>query len=336
MKKMKILGIALLAPLTLLCACTSTPSLAMSSNWSSDPTTDLLSGAKETLEYAVTFVPPTSPLSFGVEYDEGTYTTTLKLTDTPYSLSDGSQVTVYEYTTVLNVPVRYTYGENKSETYYDTVTTVTHFRQASDTTRPFSPIDTTLEMNATLLESADPKSLEEVYQSTYFYRETKYSLDLTKATVSTKSAKEDNPETPQKEDEVKTTEIQMDYEGTYLDNDQLLCALRAIDLSGVISFSSIDPQTNLVATVSTASSESLEYELKDATIGGVLGNYKINAYKFNIGYEQTMAGSSRTMYYAAKASSSSNTYRNVLLQMDTPLSYGLGTLRYTLKNATFA
>ena len=77
MKKKSLAALSLFLPLTILCACGSTPTQAFSANWYRDTSIrDIMSGKTEKLAYEVTFEPKdTKPLS--VSYEKGTYTTEL-------------------------------------------------------------------------------------------------------------------------------------------------------------------------------------------------------------------------------------------------------------------
>ncbi len=334
MKKMKFVGLALLAPLTLLCACSDVIPLSMSANWYADSTTDLVAGATETLVYDVTYEKPaTNVNNFGIEYDKGTYTTEFTTTSEPYALSDGSKVIVYCYKTTLNIPVRYTFGEEKSETFNDVVTTETYFHGKAGegkTYHSFAPVYSKMTMDSTLIKSTSPEALDQVYAKANLTRETWYDTAMTKATVKRTTVQDGTPSETQ-------VEVEFDEDlGTYFDNDQLLFALRGVDVSAALTFSSIDPQADAVSTVKVAAGEAVEYDLNNVTIGGNAVTQKVSAYKTSVVYDKTMAGTNRTLYYAAKTSGSSNVYRNVLLKMETPIMYNMGTLHYTLTSANFA
>ena len=46
-------------------------------------------------------------------------------------------------------------------------------------------------------------------------------------------------------------------------------------------------------------------------------------------------GGTQTAWIAKTNDTTNNKYRNVMLRLDTPLSYSLGTLQYTLISATY-
>ena len=99
MKKKSLAALSLFLPLTILCACGSTPTQAFSANWYRDTSIrDIMSGKTEKLAYEVTFEPKdTKPLS--VSYEKGTYTT--ELTAMAMQLPDSEKTeTVYRYATV--------------------------------------------------------------------------------------------------------------------------------------------------------------------------------------------------------------------------------------------
>ena len=53
-----------------------------------------------------------------------------------------------------------------------------------------------------------------------------------------------------------------------------------------------------------------------------------------VGLKETYSGESQTIWIANPSNVSNNTYRNVILKMETPLSYNFGSLIYTLKSIT--
>ncbi len=334
MKKKRIAALALLAPLTLLCACAGEKApLAINTNWCSK--TDLgsdISGTKETLTYDVSFQAPDEKDVFGVVYEGGTYVTDLSVEMA--TLPDETQELAYVYTTTLTVSGYYFYGEEKSETFTDSVVSRMVFRNAS---KRLAPIISTSEMKQTLLRSAAPTSLQETYSSTHYARSTSYNEFTTQATVTLTDKKLEADKLANDEAYTPLSQtVSIDKGGSYFDSEQILFALRGIDITAATSFYSIDPQDRTLSEVTTTAATAVEYDLTGVTVDGQPSTQKIQAYNTALTYNKTMAGAGRSLWYAKTVSASANTYRNVLLRMETPLMYGMGTLVYTLKDAQFA
>ena len=115
MKKIRLAGLILLAPLTLLCACSGGTPLSFSANWYRNTALgDSIGQTHETLTYSVTFTPSeTSEEGLTVEYDAGTYTT--ELINDNVTLADGSTKEGYIYTTELSITGSYRLGGEVKE-----------------------------------------------------------------------------------------------------------------------------------------------------------------------------------------------------------------------------
>lgn len=325
MKKIKIAGLVLLAPLALLCACGGTPTLAISANWYSDPalTDNSTSDKPETLEYKVEFVKPAggSANAFTVDYETGTYRTILK--SERRQLSDGTNETVYVYSTELAISGYYSMGDKKSEVFQDKVTTEAVFRNVN---KQLAPISTKREVACTSPRQLAPETLEDGYRSYHYVYETSYDLELTKAKVAYTDLKAENPSPAEQE-------LPLGKGATYLDNEQILFALRGVNLASIVNLRSINPVERQVLPLATSNPASTTVELNDATIGGIKGKYTVDAYKVDLSYQSSHPGATQTLWYAKP--NSPNTYRGALLSMEAPVMYGLGTLRYTLVSADF-
>ncbi len=337
MKKIRLAALVALAPLTFLCACGGLTPLSMDANWYKDTSSTVIdSNTNETLTYKVTFEEPTSPLNFGVKYDEGSYVTTLtasQLSALPdvgkiEGFADGYEELVYVYKTTLSIGGKYFFENTQGEQFNDTVTTTTVFRSVN---KKLAPLYSMSEMQATVLKSAEPTSLEGVSQKTHTSRKIVYSADTKKATVTLTDLSKAEPTV------LKTKTMELNFSGSFFENDQILFAMRSLNLSSAITFQSLDPQTNNLVEVHTQSIAAEEFDTTGIIIDGQAAPAKMDSYTMTISYNQTMSGAGRTVWYAAKESGSTqNTYRNVLLRFDTPLMYGLGTLRYSLVNADFS
>ena len=68
--------------------------------------------------------------------------------------------------------------------------------------------------------------------------------------------------------------------------------------------------------------------------GGEAKKESIPYREVTVGLKETYSGESQTIWIANPSNVSNNTYRNVILKMETPLSYNFGSLIYTLKSIT--
>ena len=321
MKKIRLAGLALAAPLCLLCACTTQSSLSFSANWYSDTALiENISDTYEHLEYAVTFR-GSEDETHSVDYDDGIYTTTLR--SKLYKLPDGTSETVYVYSTELSITGRYTYNGETSETFEDSVTSEVVFRNIKNRLAPVHSLKTVKSTSPV----TNPDSLENSFLEYRYTYEVSYDVNLTQATVVYTDLAAENAEP-------KETVIPISVQGSYLDNEQILFALRGLDLSMEASFSSINPVGTKVESLSVASPASTTVSLKNADLNGTVKDYEIDAYSVTLYYNSTLAGSAQTLYYAQTVPSS-NTYRNALLYMEVPVMNEMGTLCYSLVKAQF-
>lgn len=331
MKLKRVAGLLLAAPLLLLTACTTTPSLSFTANWYSN-TNNIsgLSGTYEELAYAVTFSPADSTANFRVEYDEGTYTT--KFESTNIEEAEGNPLGYY-YESALTISGRYYVNGEASEKFEDYVVSKVWFLGISEGLRPVKSEKT--------VHSSSPNPRFETAKdafNTYYYRTTmvyndalskmEYTyLDLSKADA-----------------EGKTETVKLGGSGTYLDNEQMLLALRGLDLSERFSFRTFDVVTHAVRTVGNLkTTESVqqdwEFSIKVGENDAVSELRTIEAYSVTIGFSGSNSGEAQTLTYARCTSPNANVYRNVLLQMQTEAIRNgdkqLGTFKYVLKKAVF-
>lgn len=324
MKKIRLAGLLLL-PVTLLTGCGGiTPALSLSANWYSDNTLseNRTDEKEEVLKYKVTYQPEGTESDFTVSYDEGTYTTSLR--SERRTLLDGTDETVYVYTTELNITGRYAYGSDTSEDFTDCIKSEAVFRNVSKGLQPLSSSKTVKTTSPTKLT---PSALEGSYHCYEFTYVTEYDNALEQATVTYTDLTVETP-TPV------VTELALDEEeGTYFDNEQLLFALRGVNLSSVITFRSLNQVALQVQSLATSEPTSTSVELKGASLDGTVDDYTVDAVKINLAYQATHSGGTQSMWYAKTGTP--NTWRNVLLYMEVPIMYSMGSLCYTLTSAEF-
>lgn len=92
-------------------------------------------------------------------------------------------------------------------------------------------------------------------------------------------------------------------------------------------------QTNqIIAALDTCGENHPDYIFFDKGEGENEKNYRYNAVTMAINTDSNMVGSSATLWYSTVENSEINSTKCVLLRMSTPLSFGMGTLNYSLKS----
>ncbi len=329
MNKKRVAGLVLLLPLGLLAACGGggPTSLSISKNWYANTMTSQIPDTTEELEYAVTFKQPSVQGDCFVTYEEGTYKTTFEKVNYTFAHGQGN---VYHYKTQLNITGHYTYKGTEGEAFSDSVVSDVWFRTEAE----LLPIKSHKEIRST---SPLPNPGAEL-----FYEKVNIGFDIIYNTADSSDGKSlDSAEiTSTLLDTGETSDprtVNIGHSGSFFDNEQILFALRGLDMSAVSNFYTIDPRTNDVNGVTFSTTpEKTTFTPKSLTIGQTAATEDIQAYTVRFHYNISNAGPERTAIYAAKTSANNNTYRNVLLQLEDPIPNGYGTLIYTLKNAKFA
>ncbi len=272
----------------------------------------------ETLVYGVTFEEGTGLQSLGYTlfYGEGSYTTVLKNGDDP---------TQYTYTTELTIPVTYTLGD-ATETFEDKVTTNVSFLDAGNALRPISSTKRVISHTpASSLSS--PTELNGCYTS----------YDYTVVTTYTEEGKGSSTITGGGENGESVTTPSFKYgkgDYSYLDNEQLLLALRAVGAdvsSGTVE--TYNPFLEKTQKVKLAFDTKTSGEFTHTVNGEALASKNIAYRQATIVLDSKTPGATQTAWIASTMDDSNkNTHRNVMLYLETPLSYSMGTLKYTLQS----
>ena len=336
MKKIRMAGLILLAPLTLLCACSGGVPLSFSANWYRN--TALGGSVGDTLEeltYEVTFTPAEDTSGgFSVEYDTGSYTT--KLINSNLTLSDGSTKEGYIYTTELTISGRYLLAGKASETFTDSVKSTVYFLPVS---YGLQPVKSEKEVVSTSPETSSPASLEDAFRTYHYTYDVSYDAGLTTATAvytDLTEYKTEEGETVRRDPETREFDIAGDT--TYLDNEQILFALRGLTLTNAVAFRTLNTVTGMVTEVTNSSQASAPGSVKESVDfmkDGEAVKQEIDAVELSLSYRTAHSGQPQKLVYAATTSTGDNTYRNVLLRMEVPVLQSLGTLVYRLTEADF-
>ncbi|MFQ7078573.1 MAG: hypothetical protein ACLRSW_11900 [Christensenellaceae bacterium] len=135
-----------------------------------------------------------------------------------------------------------------------------------------------------------------------------------------------------KDDSSVTTNFEISQKYSYIDNGAFV-AIRGMTLTAAQQVNVYNASSRAVQPVKLRQAE--KTDTFDFEIDGV-GKSRITYYR-KIALAITNPGSTLTAWYAkTQPSLTNNVYRNVMLRLETPLSYNLGTLVYTLKTAQFS
>ena len=277
----------------------------------------------ETLVYDVTFKGNDNTLvDYDLDYKDGKYTTVL-------TNAVENDVIVYTYTTHLSITAMYTLN-GVTEECVDTVTSTVKFYAAGYN---LQPISSEKEINASTPTVNTGTKVSDSYQKSHYSTKVVYNDDCTEGT-STVTYYPDNGTEAQTQE--KTFEIEQ-KKLTYLDNEQVILALRAIrNTTTSAKLNVYSPFAEAVQKLSYSfdSDASAEFSfLKNGENTKSMITYRTA----KLVLDEKNPGATQTAWIAKQPenTSASNTNRNVILRLETPLSYGLGTLIYTLNSASY-
>ena len=321
MKKRNLACLALAAPFLALTACSSgMSSLALSANWYAQVDSTIQANTNETLEYSVSFE-AAAENSF-LSYGEGTYT--MRLTTETTGLADGSSELCYHLYAELSVPVAFTVN-GETESFTDSVISDVYFRSVD---RSLQPVRSEKYVLTHSPVSESPSSLENAYSAYEYTYTTVYDASCANADITVEYTQPENIETI-------TDSVELTGSGTYLDNEEIIFAMRGVSMSSTSAFRSINPVKRAVETVTMSEAPASASERLTFALNGESAELEITTYTFSLGYSGSNPGQPQTYTYAGVTSANDNLYRSALLRMEVPVLYSLGTLRYTLVSAVF-
>lgn len=295
-----------------------------SSNWYKNTAlSSNISGTEETLTYKIDYdSSEKTNTNYEIAYDGGVYTT--RLVDSTYQWSDGTTENVYVYSTQMNINVTYTIA-GETHTYADSVVSSVTFRTSD---RELEPIESSKTVVSHTPVATSPNTFEEGVVAYNYTFETKYSKDLSGATLTY---------TDDESGESEESSFTLNDKYSYIDNEELLFAIRGMSLNDGESetVQCLNASRKIVQTI-TVSNASVSALTPTFTVDGTLPTEDITYNQVTIGINGTQSGSSQTCYLAATTSMLNNAYRNVMIYMKNTLPYGLGSLNYTLVEAVFA
>lgn len=297
-----------------------------------------LTGA-EVATYAVAFS-HSSNTSYQFEYDPGTYTT--KFYAEEYDWADNAfggdkKELVYVYETQLSLSGRVRLGTEVKE-FDNSVTTVAKFRSAD---RNLTPVYSRQEIDNTAPKALAAENIGNAYITLKATYETHFDGECTRAKIVTTDENGTNE---------RTVEVPAEY--SVFDCAQLGAAFRAFSFGGSHSFGIFNPidgaTDGYVATFASAVTLDNESETQIASAvnaaceSGYLlagknedGNVNVSYQAMQLSKNAALNGQSYIYWYASIANSAMNTTRAVMLRYIEPISFGHGTLTYTLSSLTF-
>jgi len=339
-KKSKTLVILLacLLGVSTLSACTNENPTSFRAYWTADATLPESLGFSERLEYDVTFTAGTSSLAnYSVNYLNGKYETALTTKQV-----EGSSEIIYVYETKLTMDVVYTYKTESTTPLKDSVTTRVEFRNADELLQPISSHKEFV-CHSPMSSAA---SLEDCYQKYDYVIDTTYEGKKGATSVTSYLLDDETGERLINSDgtfaigegtSYKKNFTINDKKNAYLDNEQLLFAIRGIEANSSTSEKILvySPLTAAMQTinVSFSSSKSEEFTFNR---NGVDSKNSIEYYPVSLSISSKNPGATQTAWIAKKNASGENVHRNLMLRLITPLSYGLGSLTYSLTSATIS
>lgn len=325
MKGKKISTIlALVLGMTALSGCTNSDQKVNFGNFWNTNAVDTNETIHETLVYDVTFeANETSLVDYTLAYKDGKYTTTL------VSAKEDDK-TVYTYTTTLNITAQYTLN-GVTEECQDVVTSTVKFYAAE---YGLQPISSEKEIKASSPTAITGTTASDCYQQYHYATKITYNEDCTEGkSVVTHYLTEGDPK-------VKENTFAIDQKKlSYLDNEQVLLALRGVrNSTSSAKLNVYSAFAEAVQKVAWTFNAEVSAEFSFYKDGGEEKTKSTITYRpVNVVLDEKNPGATQTAWIAKKpeTSSTANVNRNVILRLETPLSYGLGSLIYTLNSASY-
>jgi len=305
---------------------------------------------KEVITYDVTYDKDSaSNRSYYLDYKDGKFTTEFyaahykwnENTIDDYKLDEDVTEILYCYKTDLEISVQYKKGDNVSEWFNDYVKTECWFRAAEYS---LEPVYSRQEIRSTSPSGFSADNLESCYEKVECVYENYYNHSCTQVTsVKHESGKEDITETYGKLNK---------RDNTVFDNSSLYIAVRSMKLSsgfsqqidlfsaaagGVSSYNISGTDSDLPEEQHKAISAALADKglYMPVTVdgeGNTIEDKGVPTVAMNISYAGgDMQGTTQKIWYASIENRNNNTARTTMLKISVPLSYGLGTMDYTLK-----
>lgn len=295
---------------------------------------------KEVVEYDVTHDNTAATnATYSVEYTNGKFVTEFYAfrydwnTNREYP-EDKTEI-LYRYETELTISVSFTLkstGEKTNEPLNDRVKTVAYFRAAGKNLQPVYSRQEILSHSPAAYQAS---SIDNIYKKVDAVYENFYNYDCTAVT----SINGDDKDVHDGLDKIGYS---------VFDNSSLYIAVRSMKLSSklaqtvylyspaqgsVTSYVLAGTDTPIDASEEKTELKHITAEMQKHDLFVPAENREtVPAVAINVMYAGgTLHGTTQTVWYAAIENADNNTGRATMLKLATPLSYGLGTLNYSLK-----
>lgn len=312
--KKSIILAAVLFACSAFSACANNEQVAFYPYWQKDVSLTQYS-LHEELVYDVTFTPETytSERNYTLQYKDGSYTTSLTLTAEGQSL-------YYVYRTELHITAEYTY-QQETKSCVDQI--ISEVKCKADST--LHPVSSKKSIKSSSPKNAAVSSVDQCFNYYEYEIVTEYNANCSSGTSTV----------TQKDKESVTKKFSIDKSKyNYIDNEQLLFAIRGLDPTAN-NTPSIQAYAPFVHQVQLLDVQFNTVKGADFTfsLNGVEEARTVQYYPVSIKINSKYPGATQVAWIASQKSPS---FRNVVLKLETPLAYNLGTLTYTLKSASFS
>ena len=320
MKTKKICAAIALLTCTALTACSKPVKTSFNAYWRkvADTNETVNFSGTETAEYDVTFEEGTTS-GLSVKYTNGKYVTKL-------SAKDGN----YLYETKLTIDVQYFFNDETTDVFSDEVISSVTFESTQKGLKPlYSERKSVMHTPVT----SSPTSLEGAYVAYYSSVVSDYAT--AQCTISSyENASFMTDETAKAEATI-TRDIPDDNDYSLIDNEELLVAVRAIASSSSETVFVYNTAAGALQKVqiSQEAKKSTDFDFRVVGKEEAASTHTVSYVPFTVAISGKNSGSSQKVWVATDKET--NEYRNIIVQMETSVSFGLGTLTYKLNSVEF-
>lgn len=345
--KLIALGLAC-ASLFTISACGQTKiELSVSSNWYINANYQSIQPSSltstEVATYSVKHVAGVNP-TFSVSYDEENCSLITTFGATTY---DWSQVavdaykkdkteTVYQYTTTLTLKGEYKFTANgTTEAFDDVISSVSLFRSVGD---GLAPVYSKQTVKCTAPTDLAPDNADEMVAKYDYVYETFYNDATSQATIKYTDVLDATNSATHTANGLDKMPYSM------FDNGSLYAVMRATNTQTATAqpislFIPAEKQVSAYSITGSATAEladdqtQIKTALINAGMAGADDKIKFNAVNFSKNAD--MQGANQVAWFASVENKQNNLRKGVMLKLMQGVSFGLGTLEYSLKTITF-